>query len=1531
MDQYPPQDAKSTPARRATASAQTKDVEKQMVLGVESESFLKELRTRILDSKLLQLLEKKDFVTQCQRVAADIDRNGGFERVYGTNAWASLDSFTQFNQSHFKDVLTLKEFFQKFLLRFFFKREFPEEFNNEIDEKLYVEPNWVEDPAFLKQMVSKGRLFHEYDSVLILRDFFSKWGFDKSLYSLESIKRNYGHTRINVIEQNPKGESFQTQSSEMFQKRVEFTVGKYIDYQQEMRNLQLNSSDFQSTKIKFGVNIDIGDWAQIMGDLENNLPDWIRFKSPKDVLKFVRQEIEGITLPQLYLKVAGSWTGGHEENLRIMAVNINTGQGDVEWHCVPPEDVQVLRKHVLDTEGVDIHKMEGLWFTHYVYCLKAGVRVMKWIQQPGDIVVLRPGTLHWVRSCSVTTNVAWNLTHFRLEDFQKIDLRYQINRKIEFKTIIANKTLFLDVLNNGYEELCRESLVFIIRRLRGFVDYERKVRKDLFPESVMKKLGIAAIKDDINTNNIIFCSECYNELFMFWGLCEESLPDGFFCLHCFKTHVKYCKHKTEHELFQKYEAGHLQKLFALSNQFHEIEHKAPAVSQKVNKKEVLKYFQKFIVDLNKKDRKGQKGPLVPELAADKFYIGRKENEKNRVKEEKCAEDDLEEKKGKPKEGEVKSLKRVKGDTGICQVDLKGRTMMGADSLPAPRQEELSKALCDEVDTREIPKAKKKTAKDKKKKKKKVHKKSNKKKKSTKLKKKFKKPEVASPKSVEKEIQEKQVKLGKRQFFLKTADERKIKNVQIGNRKKAFNIFANKAYFVKKKKNEKEELIYELNKMNLDDDDFSIKRKKQEKSGDSNEEIVYLQNHFKEMADQEEGGLFSIGKGDSAPALKEPSYNQDPLERENPKNVKEPSLETHNSPQSKSKAEGPSTQKTQKEPNVYTPNSENIREWNSEMFKKNLDNSRNEEKSPKKFQSSWNADEQNHQIDDSTGFGGSFGTGKSDAFQGNTNNGSFDPNPQFKERGNEYSSKWGGNLEPSTDHEHRYRRSRHQSYKFDLSEQRSERFGEGGHWRNERRHPDRERRGFRYSNYNDSGRFSKRNDFDNCRNEDFQKPYNQRRREPEYTGGRGGRNFESRREGRHGKFSRFRRNEEDWGGDWKRSNGNCEEGERFGDRKSWGRNEGRDSYRAGNDSRGRTFGERQYRRRSNFESNKFYTDRNDDLETRGFRDRESSVWKKSSGLEYDDGNNESKWKQGWDEQDSTDPVQTWGDAKDKKKKKENDEWDKNDKIKEEKIEEEKVEKEKKKISLEKIKKSKKTSPENEKVKKKAKKQKEKKKKKKDKKEKKSKKEKKNKKSKNEEKKLNLPRKEKSLKESSANESLENQKKTSDVDDGLKNKAPQEENSKLDNNTKDSKSVLESDTLKSLNEKKKIFSESTDEMIFKKFEKLIYDQANEIKKIEATKKLSTKTIEFIKLFCVETAEERKNHKVYQKVLALLKTNMESNQAVELIIKEFSGNNLDSSLKLILLFKPFIDQRDREKIRDMILNKGIDKDVVESFLKD
>ncbi len=53
------------------------------------------------------------------------------------------------------------------------------------------------------------------------------------------------------------------------------------------------------------------------------------------MLSHVGHSILGMNTVQLYMKVPGSRTPGHQENNNFCSININIGPGDCEWFCTP--------------------------------------------------------------------------------------------------------------------------------------------------------------------------------------------------------------------------------------------------------------------------------------------------------------------------------------------------------------------------------------------------------------------------------------------------------------------------------------------------------------------------------------------------------------------------------------------------------------------------------------------------------------------------------------------------------------------------------------------------------------------------------------------------------------------------------------------------------------------------------------------------------------------------------------------------------------------------------------------------------------------------------------------------------------------------------------------------------------------------------------------------------------------------------------------------------------------------------------------
>jgi hypothetical protein len=76
-------------------------------------------------------------------------------------------------------------------------------------------------------------------------------------------------------------------------------------------------SELLQGSIRFCSNLDFTSaWEKHLYALQQAIPNYLMCDSSSDVLSYTRKPIHGMTVPQLYIKVPGVWTGGHEENIR---------------------------------------------------------------------------------------------------------------------------------------------------------------------------------------------------------------------------------------------------------------------------------------------------------------------------------------------------------------------------------------------------------------------------------------------------------------------------------------------------------------------------------------------------------------------------------------------------------------------------------------------------------------------------------------------------------------------------------------------------------------------------------------------------------------------------------------------------------------------------------------------------------------------------------------------------------------------------------------------------------------------------------------------------------------------------------------------------------------------------------------------------------------------------------------------------------------------------------------------------------------
>ena len=114
-------------------------------------------------------------------------------------------------------------------------------------------------------------------------------------------------------------------------------------------------------KTLFGVNFepkDLGIFSVLWEQIENS---FLSYREDYDLLAYLEKDIPGCSSPQFYMKVPGVWTGGHQENVAMCAVNINHGPGASEWYAVPNHCMSQLRNALMKEFELDIYEHEGLW------------------------------------------------------------------------------------------------------------------------------------------------------------------------------------------------------------------------------------------------------------------------------------------------------------------------------------------------------------------------------------------------------------------------------------------------------------------------------------------------------------------------------------------------------------------------------------------------------------------------------------------------------------------------------------------------------------------------------------------------------------------------------------------------------------------------------------------------------------------------------------------------------------------------------------------------------------------------------------------------------------------------------------------------------------------------------------------------------------------------------------------------------------------------------------------------------------------
>ena len=465
------------------------------------------------------------------KIFAFVMKNGGWVRTTGLDQW-----------KNYMDLPSPRKAFESCHL-VSFERVLQHAWTFSREETLSIDYSLLQ-PMSVKTNVRPDEWEELLAEDIVLYRNVYKFGLREDLISLDSIKRNHGETLISVLVQ-------ESDTSEFSVRKVAKQTMRLEDYIELMEK-----SDKSDGFIKFAVNVDIGDWQKEVDEIRSCLPSIILWCSEDDSLKHLRQHILGMTLPQLYLKINGCWTGGHEENLRFPSANINHGPSSCEWWALDSTQSLQLRECIQNEKHFEIYNSETLWWPDELYCIARGFRIFHTVQLPGDLVIVGPGTIHWVKSLGVTTNSAWNFGPKLLPNFIKSYERNYINTAIKYRSLVPMNILALDLLNQELSTLD----IGLVEYLRSGI--ENKARDE---QEVLEMSGIGEVEVN-NNDNVIHCEACYQELFRVYykcKRCEENRKKGgmkkcFFCFYCMKNSHRRCRGKVC--AVKKFEMEELEKL-----------------------------------------------------------------------------------------------------------------------------------------------------------------------------------------------------------------------------------------------------------------------------------------------------------------------------------------------------------------------------------------------------------------------------------------------------------------------------------------------------------------------------------------------------------------------------------------------------------------------------------------------------------------------------------------------------------------------------------------------------------------------------------------------------------------------------------------------------------------------------------------------------------------------------------------------------------------------------------------------------------
>ncbi|TFJ96662.1 putative sulfate transporter 3.3 [Platysternon megacephalum] len=277
--------------------------------------------------------------------------------------------------------------------------------------------------------------------------------------------------------------------------------------------------------IKFGTNIDLSDAKRWKPQLQEllKLPAFMRVTSTGNMLSHVGHTILGMNTVQLYMKVPGSRTPGHQENNNFCSVNINIGPGDCEWFAVHEHYWETISAFC-DRHGVDY--LTGSWWPILEDLYKSNIPVYRFIQRPGDLVWINAGTVHWVQATGWCNNIAWNVGPLTAYQYQLALERYEWNEVKNVKSIVPmihvswNVARTVKISDPDLYKMIKYCLMQSIKHCQ--------VLRETLVRSGKKIAYQGRVKDE----PAYYCNECDVEVFNVLFVTSENGSKNTYLVHC---------------------------------------------------------------------------------------------------------------------------------------------------------------------------------------------------------------------------------------------------------------------------------------------------------------------------------------------------------------------------------------------------------------------------------------------------------------------------------------------------------------------------------------------------------------------------------------------------------------------------------------------------------------------------------------------------------------------------------------------------------------------------------------------------------------------------------------------------------------------------------------------------------------------------------------------------------------------------------------------------------------------------------------